>query len=165
MRNLIAAFLCLSAGAAQAEGFAVQDLTSVAAGAKAALGTGFVARAEPRRLTLSCPGCGGTPMIDLQLGRQTDGTEERVRSGQTSLDRLEVLCRAKNPECRLSGLSVAPALGWVSSYPMGTSAGATAVILRDGDLLTIRALADTREAAAGHVATLVRAVAPGIVGP
>lgn len=164
MRTLVVALLCLSAGAARAEGFAVRDLTTVVDAAKAVLSTGALSRAEPRRLTLSCPDCAGAPMIDLQLGRQTDGTEERVRSGQTSLDRLEALCRAKNPDCRLSVLSVAPALGWISSYPVGTSAGATAMILRDGDLLTIRALAGSREAASGHVAALVRAVAPGLVG-
>ncbi|KQP40063.1 hypothetical protein ASF49_21410 [Methylobacterium sp. Leaf104] len=164
MRILLFALLCLVAVKAQAEGFAVRDLSTVADEARAALGTGFLARAEPRRLILSCPDCKGAPMIDLQLGRQTDGTEERVRSGQTSLDQLEGLCRARNPACRLSGLSLAPALGWVTSYPMGTGSGATAVILRDGDLLTIRALAGSGEVAAGHVAALVRAVAPRIIG-
>ncbi|MEH3143818.1 MAG: hypothetical protein PGN34_00295 [Methylobacterium frigidaeris] len=153
-----------AATAARAEGFAARDLTTVADAARTALGGRFAARAEPRRLTLTCPECDGAPVVDLQLGRQTDGTEGRVRSGQTSVEQLEALCRARSPECRLSGLSVAPAVGWTSTYPLGAGAGATAVILRDGDLLTIRVLAGTRAVAAGHVETLVRTLAPRIVG-
>ncbi|WP_342152858.1 hypothetical protein [Methylorubrum sp. SB2] len=149
---------------AQAQGFAVQNLTAVANEAKRALGDGYAARAEPQRLTLMCLGCPGGPMVDLLLGRQTDGTEERVRSGQTSIAQLEALCRAKSPDCRLSALGVAPAVGWISAYPIGRTAGATAILLRGGDRLTIRAVAENSEAATRQVESLVRAVAPRIVG-
>ncbi|GJD58508.1 hypothetical protein [Methylobacterium dankookense] len=164
MRSLVLALPCLWAHAAQADGFAIRDLAAVADAAKAALGQGFAARAETRRLTLVCTGCAGAPMLDLLLGRQTDGTEERVRSGQTSVAQLEALCQARSPDCRVSGLAVAPAVGWVSSYAAGSGAGATAVILYGGDLLTIRGLAGSRESATRHVEALVRAVAPRIVG-
>ncbi len=164
MRIVALVLLCLWAQAARAEGFAVQSLTAVADEAKRALGGGYAARAEPQRLTLVCLGCPGGPMVDLQLGRQTDGTEERVRSGETSIAQLEALCRAKSPECRLSALGVAPAVGWISTYPMGRTAGATAILLRGGDRLIIRAVAETREAATRQVESLVRAVAPRIVG-
>jgi hypothetical protein len=164
MRSLIVALLCLAAVPARAEGFAIRDLTAVAGEAKASLGEGFVARAEPQRLTLMCPGCEGAPMIDLLLGRQADGTEERVRAGRTSLAQLEAICRSRSPDCRLSALSVAPAVGWVSAYTAGSGAGATAVILRDGDLLTIRSLAGSPAAASRQVDVLARAVAPRIVG-
>lgn len=156
--------LCLWSQAARAEGFAVSNLTTVADDAKRALGEGFSARAEPQRLTLVCLGCPGGPMVDLQLGRQTDGTEERVRSGETSMAQLEALCRAKSPDCRLSGLGVAPAVGWISAYPVGKTAGATAIVLRGGDRLIIRAMAESREAATRQVEALVQAVAPRIVG-
>jgi hypothetical protein len=164
MRTLLAALLCLAAAPACAEGFALRDLTAVAGEAGTALGPGFVSRAAPERLTLMCSTCDGAPMVDLLLGRQADGTEERVRAGRTSMAELEAICRARSPDCRLSGLSVAPAVGWVTSYGVGSSAGATAIILRDGDLLTIRALAGSRAAAARQVETLARAVAPRIVG-
>ncbi|GJD64010.1 hypothetical protein [Methylobacterium frigidaeris] len=164
MRSLLAALLCLSAAPACAGGFALRDLTAVADEAGAALGRGYAARAAPERLTLMCTTCDGAPMVDLLLGRQADGTEERVRAGRTSMAQLESLCRARSPDCRLSALSVAPAVGWVTSYSIGSSAGATAVVLRDSDLLTIRALAGSREVAARQVEILARKVAPRIVG-
>lgn len=164
MRIVALVLLCLWSQAAWAEGFAVQNLTGLADDAKRALGDGYAARAEPQRLTLMCLGCPGGPMVDLQLGRQTDGTEERVRSGETSVAQLEALCRAKSPECRLSALGVAPAVGWISAYPIGKTAGATAIVLRGGDRLTIRAVAETSEAATRQVEALVRTVAPRIVG-
>ncbi|CAO4152080.1 hypothetical protein GPNCGGLF_LOCUS3810 [Methylorubrum aminovorans] len=148
-----------------AEGFAVRDLTSVAAEAKTALGGRYAARAEPARLTLLCTECEGAPMIDVLLGRQADGTEERVRSGQTPVARLEALCRQRNPECRLTGLSVAPAVGWISLYRTGAMSGATAIVLRDGDLLTIRSLAGDAATASRNARILVEALAPRIVGP
>ncbi|PIK72730.1 hypothetical protein CS379_12350, partial [Methylobacterium frigidaeris] len=126
MRSLLAALLCLSAAPACAGGFALRDLTAVADEAGAALGRGYAARAAPERLTLMCTTCDGAPMVDLLLGRQADGTEERVRAGRTSMAQLESLCRARSPDCRLSALSVAPAVGWVTSYSIGSSAGATA---------------------------------------
>lgn len=164
MRSVIVALLCLAGAPACAEGFAIRDLTAVAGEAGAALGTGFVSRAAAERLTLMCMSCEGAPMVDLLLGRQSDGTEERVRAGRTSMADIEAICRARSPDCRLSALSVAPAVGWVTRCGVGSSAGATAVILRGGDLLTIRALASSREAAARQVEILARTVAPRIVG-
>ncbi|SFU50750.1 hypothetical protein SAMN02799631_01007 [Methylobacterium sp. 174MFSha1.1] len=164
MRNLFIALLCLAAAPACAEGFAIRDLTAVASEAGTALGIGFVSRAAPDRLTLMCTTCEGAPMVDLLLGRQADGTEERVRAGQTSMAQLEALCRERRTDCRLSGLSVAPAVGWVTGYGVGSSAGATAIILRGGDLLTIRVLAGSAEAAARPIEILSRTVAARIVG-
>lgn len=164
MRSLVVALLCLAAGAAQAGGFATRDLTAVAADVTKVLDRRFVSRAEPDRLTLTCPECRGAPIIDILIGRQADGTEDRVRSGQTSIAQLEAICRSRSPDCRLSGLSVAPGVGWISTYAIGTTAGSTAVILRDGDLLTIRSLAGEREVATRHAKTLATSIAPSIVG-
>ncbi len=164
MRDLIVALLCLAGAPAYADGFAIRNLTVIAADAGTALGPGFVSRAAPERLTLMCTTCEGAPLVDLLLGRQTDGTEERVRAGRTSMAQLEAICRERSPDCRVSGLPVAPAIGWATTYGVGSSAGATAVILRGGDLLTIRAFAGSREAAARQVEILARTVAPRIVG-
>lgn len=163
-RVAFALLLGLAPLPAGAEGFAVRDLGTLAADAKAVLGGRYAARAEAARLTLMCPECEGAPMIDVLLGRQADGTEERVRSGATPIARLEALCRQRNPECRLTGLSVAPAVGWISLYRMGAMSGATAVVLRDGDLLTIRSLASDEATASRNARILVETLAPRIVG-
>ena len=161
---VLATLLCLAPAAARAEGFALRDLTAVEAEARAALGEGFASRAEAARLTLTCPACTDAPMIDVLVGRQADGTEERVRSGQTTVARLEEICRSRNPECRLTGLSVAPAVGWLSAYRMGSLAGATAIVLRGGDLLTVRSLASDADTAGRNARRLVERLAPRVVG-
>jgi hypothetical protein len=162
--SVVALAVVLAATEAEAEGFAVRDLSQVVTQAKSALGGAFAHRAEPQRVSLICPSCDGQPMIDLLLGRQTDGTEARVRSGETPISRMEDLCRARNDTCRLSALSVAPAVAWITSYSLGTTAGSTAVVLRDGDLLTIRSIASDPAVARRNTETLVRAVVPTIVG-
>lgn len=161
----VAVLLGLAPMTARAEGFVIRDLTALVPEAKAALGSRFAARAEATRLTLLCAECEGSPMIDVLLGRQADGTEERVRAGQTTVAGLEAVCRQRDPECRLTGLSVAPAVGWISRYRMGSMSGATAIVLRDGDLLTIRSLAADAATASRNARTLVQALAPRIVGP
>ncbi|WP_020180774.1 hypothetical protein [Methylopila sp. M107] len=164
MRILACVLALLTATAAHAEGFAVRDLTSVVDEAKAALGPGFQHRAAPERLTLMCLTCEGGPMVDVLLGRQPDGTEQRVRSGETTFESLERRCKEREPACRLSGLDVAPAVGWITSYPMGKTFGATAVVIRDGDLLTIRSIASSANAARANAETLASKLAPQIVG-
>ena len=150
---------------AQAQGLATKDLTKVGQAAAAAMGPGFEMKAEPERLTLVCATCAGEPIIDILVGRQTDGTEARVRSGATGMADLQRLCRARSPSCTVSALVVAPAVGWVSGYPLGDRAGATAVIIRDGDLLTIRSLARNPAAARAAVDRLLPLVRSRIVGP
>lgn len=164
-RFLPAAVFALATVSAHAEGFAIKDLSQASAHAASALGGRFVHRAAPQRLTLSCPTCEGAPAVDILLGRQADGTEERLRSGQTSIARLQELCRAKNPECTISAVDVAPAVGWISAYRLGGAMwGSTAVVLRDGDLLTVRSIASDGAVARRNAETIVKAVAPKIVG-
>lgn len=103
-------------------------------------------------------------MIDIKIGRQNDGTEQRVRSGQTSISDLEKLCQAKDPSCSLTELKVSPAVGWITDWSMGPMIGSTAIILRDGDLLTIRSIADDADTARRNADTLVESVSPKVVG-
>lgn len=164
-RLLSAAAVSLAISPAQAEGFAIKDLSQVSTDATSALGDRFVHRAAPQRLILTCPTCEGAPALDILLGRQADGTEERFRSGQTTVARLEELCKAKSPECTIRALDVAPAVGWISAYPLGGAmSGSTAVILRDGDLLTVRSIASDGAVARRNAETIVKAVAPKIIG-
>ena len=163
MRILAMVMLALIAAEARADGFGVRDLATIAPEVSAALGSDFTHKSDPQRLILICPKCEGEPVIDLQMGRQTDGTEERVRSGQTPMPELEKLCQEKNPSCRLTGLDVSPAVGWISAYSMGALFASTAVILRGGDLLTIRSLASNADAAGSNAEKVVRAVRPKLI--
>lgn len=165
MRLALAILTSLAATGAVAQGFAVHDLSAIAPRAQAALGAKFQARTAAERVTLACLACPGGPMVDILLGRQDDGTEERVRSGQTPISRMEELCRARNPECRVTGLKVAPAVGWISRYQLSTSmAGSTAIVLYGGDLLTIRSIAADSATARRNAETLVGAIVPSVVG-
>ena len=125
-----------------AQGLATRDLASLAHEMARALDPGFISRTEDGQVTLSCPSCSGSPIVGVALGRQNDGTEQRVREGKTTIEQLRARCRARNPSCNLTALDVAPAVGWITSYRMGSLAGATAIIIRDGDLLTIRSLSE-----------------------
>jgi hypothetical protein len=156
--------LVLMAQPAFAEGFAVKDLSGLPTDGTLLGGGAYIGRAEPSRLTLLCPDCPGAPMVDVLLGRQDDGTEARVRSGETTMDKLEDLCRARDPECTLEGLEVAPAVGWVTRYAIAGRPGSTVVILRDGDLLTLRVLADDPVVASALAGTLVETLLPVVVG-
>jgi hypothetical protein len=165
MRCQFVLLCCLWSQAAIAQGFAVHDLTPIAEDARVALGTESTAQAEPTHLTLTCTACEGAPTAELQLGRLTDGTEERVRSGKTTLAALEAICLKRNPDCRLSSLPAGPAIGWLTVYAVGRGGGATAVILRNGDLLAIDARAANRGAAEDAVERLAHTIMPRIVGP
>jgi hypothetical protein len=125
-----------------AEGFTTRDLASLAPDMERILGPDFTSRTEDGKVALSCLSCPGSPIVGVALGRQDDGTEQRVREGKTTIEQLRAQCRARNSSCELTALDVAPAVGWITSYRMGSLAGATAIIIRDGDLLTIRSLSD-----------------------
>lgn len=158
---MIAAILPVGA---VAPGFATTDLASVQGAVTEALGPGYIVQARPGKLAYSCATCAGEPILGIEIGRQDDGTEARVRSGRTSIADLEALCRARNPECRLARIEAGPAVGWVSSYALGSSAGATAILIRDGDLLTIRSVANDAATARRTIDTLMPLVRARIIG-
>ena len=149
---------------ATAQGLAIKDLTDLGHAVSSALGAGFEARAEPQRITLACMTCGGEPVVDVLIGRQADGTEERVRSGTTSMADLQQICRTRSPHCTVAKLDVTPAVGWVSGYKLGDRAGATAIIIRDGDLLTVRSLAQDPASARQAIDRLLPLIRARVVG-
>lgn len=165
MRWLLVLLGCLVAPAAQAQGFVSHDLTGFVDPIRVAIGSNAAVQATPLDLNLTCASCKGSPSVEIQVGRSTDGTEKRVRSGETSLAKLESLCIKQNPDCRLSALPVSPAVGWITVYALENGGGSTAVILRDGDLLTIQARADSPGHAEDSVLALTQNVVPKIVGP
>ncbi|TRW17168.1 hypothetical protein [Glacieibacterium frigidum] len=164
LRAFLASVAMLAPAGAFSKGLAVKDLTTIERAVTEALGPGFIGRAAPARIDLMCASCAGEPIVGVQIGVQNDGTEQRVRAGQTKIDDLERICRARSPECRISALDVAPAVGWVSSYRVGDTAGATAIVIRDGDLLTIRAIARDAASARRIVDTLLPLVKERVVG-
>lgn len=165
MRWLVVLIGCLLAQTAQAQGFASRDLTAIVDQVRIAIDPKASVQATPLSLTMTCSPCRGSPTADIELGRLTDGTENRVRSGETSFAKLESLCIKQNPDCRLSALPASPAVGWITVYALGNGGGSTAVILRDGDLMTIQAKADSPGHAEDSVRALVQGIAARIVGP
>ncbi len=141
-----------------------QDLAAVEARAVAALGAGFVGRTEGPQMTLGCPTCAGTPMIEIRLGRQEDGTEQRLRSGYTTVASLDQQCRARNPSCRVERADLGPAVGWVSAYQAGAVHGSTLVLLRDGAMVLVRSIGGSPEVARGSIERLSAEVLPALVG-
>jgi hypothetical protein len=160
----LALLLSLFASPALANGFAITDLTQ-APDMVPIMGAGYLSNVEPDRVTLFCLECPGLPMIDILIGRQDDGTEGRLRSGETSMADMEGICQAREPACKLEGLSVEPAVGFVTTYPVLGKSGATTVIFRDGDMLTIRSLADDPAVASANALILQENLVPSIVGP
>ncbi len=152
-------------GAIPAAAFKDTDLEEVAQRAQAALGQGFRVQVGNRqRVVLMCASCAGPTMVTIQIGRQTDGTEDRVRGGQTTVADLERLCQANEPTCRIERADTGPAVGWVSTYRGASVSGSTLVLLRSGDMLTLRSTAQTQEAARENVRRLQRSVLPQIIG-
>jgi hypothetical protein len=140
-------------------------LVAQQAGALAALGPGYIARVQDDRLVLACPTCEGAPILEIRLGRQDDGTEERLRSGQTTIGVLDQQCRGRNPTCRVEGADLGAAVGWVSAYRAGGIAGSTLVLLRDGAMVIVRSIAGSPEIARGNIDRLRATVLPALVGP
>ncbi|MGL4310983.1 MAG: hypothetical protein ACRCSU_10885 [Paracoccaceae bacterium] len=159
----MASFLGMG-GQLHAEGFARPDLTELAFDRSALSAGEWIDRAEPARMTLICMGCDHAPVLDVVIGRQDDGTEGRVRSGETTIAMLEKNCIARDPVCRIEALDLSPAVGWLSSYRIGSQYAHTIVVLRDGDLLTIRSLADDAITARANADAAVMTIVPQVVG-
>jgi hypothetical protein len=146
-----------------ADGFAITDLTTAPIITEV-LGAGYVEKVESDRITYVCFECPGLPMIDVLMGQTTDGTEGRLRSGETTFADMQALCQAKDPDCVLDALIVDPAVGYITTYRFGAQSGHTLVIMRDGDMLTIRSLSENPETARANARMLERSLIPEIVG-
>lgn len=169
MRIGLIAFLSgflLLGGTAAADGFKVTDLQMLTPDASGYQGDGtFDARAtEAKRLTVFCTGCSGMTAIDVILGRNEDGTEQRYRSGETTIEKMAGLCKANNPSCELEAVEQGDAVGWVTRYSLTSAAGSTAVLFLDGDQLVIRSIASDVETAAANGAHALKTIGSQIIG-
>ena len=159
---LVASLLPITSAAA--EGFAIQDLRNVPFNASAMEGGRFMTEATPERLTIFCVNCPSLTAVDVLIGRQEDGTEGRVRSGETSYSQLAAQCRQNEPSCTLQELAIEPGVGWVTTYEGPVLPGSTHVVMRNGDLLTIRSIAEDVSTAARNGTLVYNVLAHQIVG-
>lgn len=163
--RLLALLLALTLpGMAYAKGFLTRDLSGLVPAMTQALGKDYQGKMHDGKIVLHCPECAAEPIISIEPGRQTDGTEGRVRSGATKIADLEKQCQAREPQCRIAALDGGPAVGWVSAYPIFGNAGATAVLVRDGDLLMVRSIATDAATARGNLDKLMPEIRAKIIG-
>lgn len=160
MRLGLSVLLCLAPLVAAAEGFALTDLRKVEIDASAFAGGSYDYQQDRKRLIIACETCDDLTVISADVSRSTDGTEGRFRSGETTIEKMEALCQDRDPKCRLTRVEVGGAVGW----DRGPDKGSTAVLFRDGDLLTIRSLSESRNRSGTNMAAALRTIAPQIVG-
>ena len=163
MRIALATALAVAASPAAAD-FAQRDLTRIEATTSGYAGGEYVSRAAPDRLTLMCVGCPTMQAVDVLVGRSTDGTGERLRRGETTAATMEATCRQRNPRCTLKTVEASGAVGIQSVWPMGGSAVSTVYLYEGSDLLTIRSIAGSEEAALANAARAIETLAPQIIG-
>ncbi len=162
----LALAIALLATPAAAEGFAVDNLAAVTLPLNLFEGGAAVAGdRNDGRLSVLCDGCADMQALDVILGTSTDGTEARYRAGETTIAEMEALCRNNNDTCRMDALELGGAVGWRSSYALGGTTGATAVLFQDGDLLTVRAIGPDLDTTMGVLDRGLDMVASRIVGP
>jgi len=149
---------------AAGDGFKVKDLFDVQIDHAAFIeGEYFSKDTSATRIRVVCEGCEDIS-IDFTLGRSEDGTEERYRSGETTIEKMEGICQKRNNGCKLSAIAVGDAVGWISTFTMWGLWGSTAILFLDGDLLTIRSFSAEAEVTNRNVATALEVVAPLIIG-
>lgn len=146
-------------------GFDVRDLRSLSIDTGGFVGGKFAAKAtSAHRLTIYCTTCDGLTAIDVVIGKSTDGTEQRYRSGQTTIQAMAAKCRQRSPSCELRAAAVGRAVGWVTEYEAGGTRGSTVVQFLDGDLLTIRSISNNRQIASTNAKFALKTIAPLIIG-
>ena len=162
---LLLMFSCAFGVCPAAAGFILKDLRSLSVDASGFVGGQFAAKAtDARRLTIYCTTCAQFTAIDVIIGRSTDGTEQRYRSGTTTIEKMAALCRSRSPSCKMRATASGSAVGWISEYDLGATRGSTVVLFLDGDLLTIRSISDTRQTASANAVHALKTIAPLIVG-
>lgn len=149
-----------------AEGFKNKDLRTISVDTSGFTGDGdFEAGSnESERLTVFCAGCPEVTAIDILLSRSEDGTEQRYRSGETTIEKMDEICKSRSPGCELKAASLGDAVGWVTRYQAGGRSGSTTVLFLDGDQLLIRSIAGDLGTATTNGAHALKTLGPQIIG-
>ena len=171
MTRPLALLLALAGAAAAAApalaGPMATDLGALAIPADLLSGPTVSRADEPGHLLLACLECGDGSAVDLAVapGAGDRGTEARVRSGETTAADLQALCQQREPACTVELLDVPPAVGWISAWTLGATSVATAIVLRDGDQLTLRSIGPDPARARANADAVIATLVPQIVGP
>jgi hypothetical protein len=152
------------ASANSTAGFAITDLTQVKVARLTLSGHVFAAKAEPKRLTYVCQDCSDLTAIDVLIDTSTDGTEGRLRSGETKIETLAQNCRARESNCQIDGLNVQGATGWVSKTVAAGNPVSTTVLFKNGDRLVIRSIAPDLAVAYRNGQSVVTEIGTTIIG-
>jgi hypothetical protein len=136
-------------------GFAVTDLTkfnSIGSGASNVQlgGQECIARAELSRLTIMCLDAPASPAIDVKLSKSKDGTEARLRSGETTIAKMEELCAQRGGVCKMEALKLGGAVGFVSKTNVGNTKIHNITLFKKDDLMVIRAISEDADVAAKY---------------
>ncbi len=165
IKSYLATLVIVGFWAGPAASFQDIDLEAVGKRAQSQLGPNFLGSMGRgnKSVTIGCASCTGLTMVTMSIGRQTDGTEERVRSGQTTMADLERQCQANEPTCRVTRADVGGAVGWLTSYASGRLAGNTHVLVLNGDMLIVRSMADKSKTARDNMLRMQRSIIPEII--
>jgi hypothetical protein len=145
-------------------GFAITDLRQVSEIAFAVPGNRYSRSVAANRLTLYCRSCRDTQSIDIVVGKSTDGTEGRFRSGETTIAMMQGICKSRQPNCTMEAIEINGAIGWVSRVQLGPLQMSTSILFKNGDMLTIRSLAGDRQTAFDNGRAAREQIAPSIIG-
>ena len=163
MRSFFTVALILTGQLAWADGFAITNLNNVKLDTSQFEGGTYESLVEKDQIIVACETCDDLSSVHLEMGRSTDGTEGRFRSGETTIEKMRGICQERDPKCKLTRLDVGNAVGWITEYTLGATKGSTAVLFQDGDLLTIRVLSDSRQRVERNMSVTLRYLAPQIV--
>jgi hypothetical protein len=164
MRTTLCFLLSVLPMMAMADGFALTDFRKVTVEQSRFSKGNYEIVTERERIILACESCDDLTSVSFELGRSTDGTEGRFRSGETTVAKMRGICRQRDPACELERVDLGPAVGWVTQYELGGVQGSTVILFLDGDLLTIRALSESRKRVRNNVKAALRHIAPQIIG-
>ena len=129
----------------------------------------YTIKQAPDRLTIACVKCDGLVAIDVTISPTMDGTEERIRNGETTAKTMLEICKknakARGTECyNIRTANLKGAVGFVSDYKISDAMyGATYTIFQDNKLLMMRNIAGSRAEAKRLGGLAFEHVAPQIV--
>jgi hypothetical protein len=162
--GLVSAISALPALADPPKGFAIASFNKAQVISLNVEGKRFVRRVKSDRVSFTCLNCRGTESVDLNLSKSTDGAEDRFRSGENSIAKIEAGCKSRDPACSIEAVSIYGAVGWVSSTGFGRFGLSMTSLFKNGDKLQIQSIAETREAALTNAKAALDQLAPIIVG-
>lgn len=143
---ILPSFLSIPANAFSTTDLTTIDTSSFAEGE-------WLARKKKERILFLCQTCSDQVILDIQLQKAPDRTEDRIRSGQTTEKKMFDICKQNaaktGSKCfSLKNSNIGKAVGFVTStqLPNGTYTN-TRTLWQDGKLMLVRAIAPSTKTA------------------